>query len=558
LAYWRLGQYAEGFTELSRAQERVDPVFKNGLSLNPSNEPAQNWFDWVLPRILMRECQEQLVQSDRSLAQMPVPTADVEIAAPKYRVLGQWHALRQEWGEAAERFGALINLDRDENWETVTLDYFKLSLTLVEAGKRDDFERCRQEFIARYGQTTNATAANRVIKSTLLLPAPPQLVELLEPCARACAEVITNNDVYAAAWNTLSLELLEYRQGNYSKASNLCIKCLAYPEKNALWTTTSQLILAMCYWQMHQYREAVPKMIEAQARIESEFGNGLDPNPGNDPEHHWYDWALARILLRECQEQVLQTDRSIAQTTAPAANVARAADYRALGEWHALRKEWRNAAEWFGALLKINQLNDWDVATLDYLACGAVLAEIGDRTTYESFRQEALDRFKESDVPAAAERIVKISLLQPADGKALAGLAPLAELASRPLIKTDEGPEIIAFREAWRAVSLALLEYRRRDYRKAVEWCRSSLACRQDTPVRSATARLILAMSLEQEKEQEAALSEFEQARKIIESGFDTGLRNGRWDRGLWFDWLFARVLSREASEVLHTKPDSI
>jgi serine/threonine protein kinase len=316
LAYWRLGQYAEAFTELSRAQERIDPAFKNGLSLNPNNDPAHHWFDWVLARILMRECQEQLLESDRSLGQMPGPAFSVESGA-KYRVLGEWHALRQEWRDAAERLGALAEVDRVDGWETITLDYFKLSLALIEAGKRDEFNRFREEFVARYGHTTNATAANRVIKSSLLLPASREFLELLEPCARACEEVITNSSVYEAAWNSLSLEVLEYRQGNYARAIDLCRKSLAYPEKNALWTTTAQLILAMSYWQMHQYREAVPKMLEAQERIDTEFANGLDPNPSNDPEHHWYDWVLARILLRECQEQVLQTDRSLAQATLP-------------------------------------------------------------------------------------------------------------------------------------------------------------------------------------------------------------------------------------------------
>jgi tetratricopeptide (TPR) repeat protein len=429
LVLWRLGQYAEGFTEMSRAQERIDQAFQKGLNLSPNNDPAQNWFDWVIARILLRECQERVLESDRSLAQMTVPPPSVESAA-KYRVLGEWHAVRQEWRDAAERFGALVEVDRLDSWDTITLDYFKLSLALIEAGKRDGLNRFREEIVARYGHTTNATAANRVIKSSLLLPAPREFLELLEPCARACEEVITNSSVYEAAWNSLSLEVLEYRRGNYSRASELCRKCLALPERNALWTTTAQLILAMSYWQMHQYREAVPKMIEAQERIDTEFGNGLDPNPSNDPEHHWFDWVLARILLRECQEQVLQTDRSLAQATLPPANVASAADYRALGEWHALRKEWRVAAEWFGALLRINQLDDWDVATLDYLARGAALGEIGDRTSYENFRAEAIGRFKGTDIQAAAERIIKISLLQPADGKVLAALAPLTEVAS--------------------------------------------------------------------------------------------------------------------------------
>ena len=156
-----------------------------------------------------------------------------------------------------------------------------------------------------------------------------------------------------------------------------------------------------------------------------------------------------------------------------------------------------------------------------------------------------------------AERIVKISVLQPADETVLAALAPLAEVAARPFTRGDEGPEIIAFREAWRAISLGLLEYRSGHYAKAIGWCRSSLAGRQDIPVRTATARVILALSFHQQREHEAALSELEQARNILQSGFNAGLREGRWDRGLWFDWLFARVLFREASELLPTKPGS-
>jgi tetratricopeptide (TPR) repeat protein len=552
VAHWRLDQYAEGFMELSRAQEQIETAFKKGLNLNLNND-ADNWFDWVLARIVLRECQDELYESDRSLVQMRAPPPSAE-SATKYRVLGEWHAVRQEWRDAAERLAPLVEMDRLDGWDTITLDYFKLSLALVEAGRRDDFNRFREEIVARYGQPTNATAANRIIKSSLLLPAPRSLLDLLEPHARACEGTVNSGSVYIAAWSSLSLALLEYRRGNYSKAGDLSRKCLAYPEKNAAWTTTAQAILAMSGWRMHQYPEAVSKMIEAQAQIDTVFGNGLSPNPSNDPEQHWFDWVIARILLRECHEQVLQTDRSLAQAALPTGSPSNAADYRALGEWHALRQEWREAAEWFGAAVKVNHLEEWDSATLDYVARGAVLAEIGNVMSYESFRDEAITRFKGTDVQAAAERIIKISLLIPADARTLAALSSLSEVAARPFTRADEGPEIIAFREAWRAISLGLLEYRNGHYPKAIEWCRASLASRQDLPVRTATARLILAMSLEHEQEPEAAIPEFEQARKVIENGFDTGLKQARWDRGLWFDWVFARVLLRETSQLLSAK----
>src|SRR4029434_9351059 len=128
---------------------------------------------------------------------MAVPASSVESAA-KYRVLGEWHAVRQEWRDAAERLGVLVEVDRVDGGDTITLDYFKLSLALIEAGRRDDFTRFREEIVARYGHPTNATAANRVIKSSLLLPAPRQFLELLEPHARACEEVITHRSVSSA------------------------------------------------------------------------------------------------------------------------------------------------------------------------------------------------------------------------------------------------------------------------------------------------------------------------------------------------------------------------
>src|SRR4029453_17384348 len=138
MAYWRLDQYPEGFTELSRAQERVDLAFQNELNINPNSDPAQNWFDWAIARILLRECQEVVLESDRSLARMKVPPPSVESAA-KYRVLGEWHAIRQEWRDAAERLGALVEVGRLDTWDTITLDYFKLSFALIGGDKGEVF-----------------------------------------------------------------------------------------------------------------------------------------------------------------------------------------------------------------------------------------------------------------------------------------------------------------------------------------------------------------------------------------------------------------------------------
>jgi hypothetical protein len=106
-----------------------------------------------------------------------------------------------------------------------------------------------------------------------------------------------------------------------------------------------------------------------------------------------------------------------------------AAVLRTLGEWHALAKRWPQAVQRYSALLQVDQLDGPDFSTLDHLACGAALAQLGDHQKYDQFREAALARFAHTTDPLVAERIVKISLLLPADNRFLAALTPLAELA---------------------------------------------------------------------------------------------------------------------------------
>ena len=345
-------------------------------------------------------------------------------------------------------------------------------------------------------------------------------------------------------------------QAATASADNWCLHCLAYPLSIPHRNATAQVTLALCYWQTDQKSKALSAWGEGLQLIQDRFQRGLVQ--GNNAEGFWFDWIIARILSRECAEQIVRAGRQLAVPDGLQPSLANAAMFRELGELHALREEWQESGECFASLAKVNQLDAWNQATLDYLAGGAVLAEIRDAKSYESFREEAIRRFAGTHGPIAAQRIIKISLLQPADNKALAALGPLAEVAAFPFTKANESPEINASRKAWSAISLALVEYRSGHHAKAIEWCRSCLACREDIPVRTATARLILAMGLRADGQHEPALSELAQARNIIESGFSDGLKHGSADGGLWFDWVFARVLLREASELMHAKPDAI
>ena len=279
--------------------------------------------------------------------------------------------------------------------------------------------------------------------------------------------------------------------------------------------------------------------------------------PGNNAEGFWFDWIIARILSREGQEQFVRAGRRLAPPVGLHPSLANAAVFRELGEWHAVRQEWQKAGEYFGSLLKVNQLDGWNQATLDQLACGVTLAVLGRDAEYERFREDSIARFHETENPIAADRIIKIALLRPAEEHVLASLASLVEVADRPFPILNENTNMVHFRETWHAMTSGLLEYRRSNYGQAADWCRRCLAGPPEVLSRTAAARLILAMSLRAQGAHQSALSELEQARKIIETGFDAGLKHGTSDRGLWFDWVFARVLLHEASELLPDKRGS-
>jgi hypothetical protein len=95
---------------------------------------------------------------------------------------------------------------------------------------------------------------------------------------------------------------MEYRRGDYVKASAWCRQCLDYPEHIAPRTATAQVILAMSCQHLGQTGEARSELAQARAMIDDKFKNGLDHGTG--VQGFWFDWVFARILLREAMPLV--------------------------------------------------------------------------------------------------------------------------------------------------------------------------------------------------------------------------------------------------------------
>ena len=262
----------------------------------------------------------------------------------------------------------------------------------------------------------------------------------------------------------------------------------------------------------------------------------------------------ATVLLNE--EKFSDADKVVSQISITQPTVEGAAVFRSLGEYYALQNQWQEAADRFNVLLQINQLDSWDVCTLDYLECGPVLIELGDTNAYARFRQAAIARFTGGTHPFA-DRIIKISLLLPADKKLMQSLKPLAEVTTQSF-PTNADASTDVFLAAWRSVSLALMEYRRGKYVEAADLCQQCLNYPEYIAPRTATARVILAMSDQRLGKPEEARSELAQAREIIENKFKTQMDRGGPMQGFWFDWTFARILLDEATALIEGSSQAI
>jgi eukaryotic-like serine/threonine-protein kinase len=496
--------------------------------------------EWLLSR-------EDFAGADQQLDGITLENRSAETVA-MLRKLGDWDAENGRWQQAAARFKQLVHVNREADLNAVMIDHLELGPALVNSGELDDYERFRQEMLARYG-ATGSVDGDLMIKFTLLLPANEKFVENLLPRAESTERDVARFHAAAErntdeAWGSLALALFEYRHGHYAKAAEWSRGCLAYPEYVAPRSAAVETILAMSCWQMKQKEDALLAVKQAREMIAGTFQPGTGVAIG--PKYYWFDWEFAGILMRECEELFTEADPSLRKIFAVEPGGERAASLRTQGEGHAARQEWRAAADSFEALLKVNQREGRDVATQDFLDCGTVVAELGDDVRFRKVCEEAVARFSGTEQREACERVIKLCLLRPPSGKLFADLAPLAARIIRPLGKDEEKLSQNPAYNASHAIAMTLLEGRRPNYPLSVEWCHRAVAPGDALPYSTAIGRAIMVMELYQLKQVDAARQELQQARDLIETRLKKDL-----DQDNWRDWLFAHVLLREATNLV-------
>ena len=173
------------------------------------------------------------------------------------------------------------------------------------------FVRQRKLVVSRYAGTTNATTAETVIRLCLLTEAGDELLEQLSHFGEVTANALEttaagkNYGREKAAWHAYALALLAYRKADYDSAYRWCNRALDYDRGILVRDVSVQLIRAMACARLGRMDEAKADLKASRGPVEDDAKRlaGLTAKW----QGYWFDWACARILLREAAA-LIETD----------------------------------------------------------------------------------------------------------------------------------------------------------------------------------------------------------------------------------------------------------
>jgi tetratricopeptide (TPR) repeat protein len=495
--------------------------------------------------------QRRFEEADKLLAGIPLNQPSVEVAA-ELRALGDWHATKGRWQQAAERFGSLVKVNQFDGSDVTSLDQLRLAAALLEAGDRRTYERWRQNMAARL-TPADSPLPSSLKKACLLLPAGSELLERLAAASETSTTAFDN----AAGIRTRAGQglpssdakvLLLYRRGEFADARGA--KFLA---DSAPRLATFFMIQAMATWRLKDYWGAMVNWTKAYALVQAGARQRLatvtvrsEIFPGmselDDLQAPWYDWAVASLLLREWDEMMAEAEQSVTKTASRAPGLEDLAIVRAAGECHALRGEWAQALACSQYCRQSNQKDSLDHATMDYLNAAIACLELGDEKTYLRLREEMATRFEHVD-EVAPWRTLEVGLVRPIDDRVSAIFTNFA--AGMAYWSRNETNDY------WGLMLLSLHSYRHGDYASAVDLAHQSLSrIRDGARLPEVELGTILALSQHQLGNKSAALLELDRAESMVRTSF-----NVDYDVWHWRHWILVRFLLQEARGLIPEAP---
>jgi serine/threonine protein kinase len=242
--------------------------------------------------------QEKYDEANQQLEQVKTPPPKPSFdGVSAYRLVGDWLGAQGRWREAAERYSALMEIDKLDKWGAVTLDYQACGVVLLESGEFDRYQRFCKATVDEFVSTTNGDAAGRILKTCLLRPPDAELRERLRPLGEAAGKWFVVLAPNLVGWAAIPSSLWKLRCGDYGGAIEYSRRGLENDNKSTARWASLHLILAMSSYRSGRVDEARSELAMGREAIEAKFKSGLQK--GNGAQGLWYDWAFAQLLLQE-------------------------------------------------------------------------------------------------------------------------------------------------------------------------------------------------------------------------------------------------------------------
>ena len=256
--------------------------------------------------------QGKLVEADGLLGQVLMEDVPSSLeSANTFRMAADWLLREGRWQDASKRFSAVAQaisrVDKSDSGD-ISLHFVAAAAAVVDAGDFEHYEELRHMAAERFATTTDPIVADEVVKTCLLTPAPPELIDRIDPLVKAMEGNLPWDredrlNEFMEAWQMLSLSLTAYRKEDFSRAESWARRCLRHPNASQSRGAATRCVLAMSLHRAGHPADARNELETARESVRAYFQQPIHTEWTEDG--FWFDWVIARILLKEA-EGVLQ------------------------------------------------------------------------------------------------------------------------------------------------------------------------------------------------------------------------------------------------------------
>ena len=210
-----------------------------------------------------------------------LPDKAQELSARAWQEGGQG-----KWKDALADFTSLIEMEPEEHYH-----YHGLGAVLVQLGDSEGYERFRQNVIKQFGSTQDPMIAERMVKTSLILPCARPALETFNKMADT--SVTLGKDHGYFLYFEFAKALAEYRSGRFENAIDWCQRVLDAKGEGVRECQTC-LVLAMAQYHLQHADAARPALAKGRDLL-----GKLPRMDSGDLGPDFNDIVIANALMHE-------------------------------------------------------------------------------------------------------------------------------------------------------------------------------------------------------------------------------------------------------------------